>query len=179
MNADDLPALLGGTPTRPQGPPAWPAADADVRAALAALADGDWGHYHGRHIPALEAALAAYHQLPLALTCSSGTLAVEAALRSLQVGPGDEVILAAYEYEANFLTVHPMGATPVLIDVHPGNWNLDTDQLERAIGPKTVAIMATHLHGGMVPMKRVMEIARARALAVVEDAPQAPGAIVE
>jgi perosamine synthetase len=68
---------------------------------------------------------------------------------------------------------------PVVVDVRAENWNLDVDQLERAIGPKTVAIIATHLHGGMVPMKRVMEIARARALAVVEDAAQAPGAMVD
>src|SRR4029077_5491179 len=114
----DLPAILGGTPIRPQGPPDWPGHDLEVAAAVsAALADGSWGKYDGPHVAALEADLARYHSVSHALTCASGTLAVEIALRALQVGPGDEVILAAYDYEANFLCVHALGATPVLVDV--------------------------------------------------------------
>jgi len=180
MSADDLPALLGGTPVRPEGPPGWPSSDPEIRAVLESLAaDGSWGRYHGPHVPDLEAALAAYHDVPSALTCASGTLAVEAALRALGVGPGDEVILAAYEYESNFLSVHALGARPVLADVEPGNWNLDPAQLEAAIGPATKAVIATHLHGGIVPMAPVMDIARRHGLGVVEDAAQAPGAVVE
>jgi dTDP-4-amino-4,6-dideoxygalactose transaminase len=179
MGLDELPALLGGTPIRAQGPPSWPPPDPDVHRALAALSDGSWGQYLGRHVPALETALPSYHGVSFALTCASGTLAVEAALRALKVGPGDEVILAAYEYEANFLTIHALGAMPVLVDVRPENWNLDPDRLEEAIGPRTRSIIATHLHGGIVPMSRVMAIARARGLAVVEDAAQAPGSVVE
>jgi perosamine synthetase len=179
MGLDDLPALLGGSPIRPQGPPSWPHSDPEVLHALQALGDGSWGQYHGPHVPALETALASYHGVPFALTCASGTLAVEAALRALRIAPGDEVILAAYEYEANFLTIHALGAMPVLVDVRPENWNLDPNRLEEAIGPRTKAIIATHLHGGIVPMSRVMAIARARGLAVVEDAAQAPGAVVE
>jgi len=179
MALDELPALLGGAPIRPQGPPSWPLPDPDIHRALAALGDGSWGQYLGRYVPALESALALYHGVPFALTCASGTLAVEAALRALKVGPGDEVILAAYEYEANFLTIHALGAMPVLVEVHPENWNLCPERLEEAIGPHTKALIATHLHGGIVPMSRVMAIARARGLAVVEDAAQAPGAVVE
>src|SRR5689334_11877782 len=124
--ADDVPALLGGRPVFPDGPPPWPPPDPDVRAAVeAALASGDWGKYHGEHVSALEAELAAFHCVPHALTCASGTLAVEAALRALRVGPGDEVILSAYDYESNFLTAHALGAKPVLIDAAPHNWNLD------------------------------------------------------
>src|SRR5205823_4719928 len=97
--ADDLPALLGGRPVFPDGPPPWPPPDPDVQAALAAaFASGDWGKYHGEHVLAFEAELAAFHDVPHALTCASGTLAVEAALRALRVGPGDEVILSAYDY---------------------------------------------------------------------------------
>jgi dTDP-4-amino-4,6-dideoxygalactose transaminase len=179
MGLDDTPALLGGTPIRPQGPPSWPPSDPDVQQTLAALGDGSWGQYLGSHVPALETALASYHGVPFALTCASGTLAVEAALRALRIGPGDEVILAAYEYEANFLTIHALGAMPVLVDVRPENWNLDPNRLDEAIGPQTRAIIATHLHGGIVPMSRVTAIARARGLAVVEDAAQAPGGVVE
>ena len=76
----------------PDGPPDWPPSDPAVQVALAAAAaDGSWGQYHGDHIPALEADLAAFHGVPHALTCASGTLAVEAALRALKVGPGDDM----------------------------------------------------------------------------------------
>src|SRR4051812_35317257 len=103
-------------------PPSWPPTDPEILAALrAAFADGSWGRYHGGHVERLEARLAEYHAVPHALTCASGTLAVEAALRAVGVGPGDEVILGAYDYESNFLSGHAIGAVPVLVDVLPGN----------------------------------------------------------
>jgi dTDP-4-amino-4,6-dideoxygalactose transaminase len=176
----DLPAMLGGSPVWPEGPPEWPPPDADVRAALeAAVASGAWGQYHGEHVCALEAELAAFHGVPHALTCASGTLAVEAALRSLRVGPGDEVVMAAYDYESNFLTLHALGAKPVLVDVQPANWQFDPAKLEGAISPQTKAVICSHLHGGLVPMRDVMALARARGVGVVEDAAQAPGATVD
>ena len=179
-HADDQPALLGGRPVFPDGPPPWPPADPDVRAAVeAALASGDWGKYYGEHVSALEAELAALHTVPHALTCASGTLAVEAALRALRVVPGDEVILSAYDYESNFLTVHAIGARPVLIDVAPHNWNLDPGRLEAAFTAQTRAVICSHLHGGIVPMREVTEIARGHGVGVVEDAAQAPGAVVQ
>src|SRR4051812_728018 len=123
MADSSLPALLGGVAVRPEGPPAWPFPDADVQAALhSAIESGAWGQYHGEHVGALESELAAFHGVPHAITCASGTLAVEAGLRALGVRAGDEVVMAAYDYESNFLTVHALGAKPVLIDVHPDNW---------------------------------------------------------
>jgi perosamine synthetase len=175
-----LPALLGGSPVRPDGPPVWPQPDPDVQAAIdSAVASGMWGQYHGEHVCALESELAQFHGIPHAITCASGTLAVEAALRTLRVGPGDEVVMAAYDYEPNFLTLHTIGAKPILIDVSPDNWNLDPDHLAAAITPQTKAIICSHLHGGIIPMREVMEIARKRGVGVVEDAAQAPGATVQ
>src|SRR5207253_2448871 len=102
-----LPALLGGPPVRPQGPLPWPVADDDVLHALeAAYRDGSWGRYHGGHVDRLAERLAAYHGVPFVVPCGSGTFAVELALRALKVGPGDEVLLAAYDYGGNFLSVH-------------------------------------------------------------------------
>ncbi|HEY1191457.1 MAG TPA: aminotransferase class V-fold PLP-dependent enzyme, partial [Gemmata sp.] len=175
----ELPALLGGAPVRPEGPPGWPLPDADVQAALAAaLASGAWGQYHGEHVCALEAELAAFHGVPHALTCASGTLAVEVALRALRVGPGDEVVMAAYDYESNFLTVHALGAKPVLVDVRPDTWQLDETRLGAALTPLTKAVICSHLHGGLVNVPAVRAVARARGVGVVEDAAQAPGAQV-
>jgi dTDP-4-amino-4,6-dideoxygalactose transaminase len=180
VSSDDLPALLGGPPAYPPGPPPWPPADPAVLAALqAAHADGSWGRYYGDHVERLEERLAALNDVPYAIACASGTLAVEAALRALSVGPGDEVILAAYDYESNFLTVHALGARPVLVDVAPGNWNLDPDRLAAAAGPQTKAVVASHLHGGLMSMREVMAVAAAHGLGVVEDAAQAAGATVQ
>jgi dTDP-4-amino-4,6-dideoxygalactose transaminase len=154
--------------------------DEDVHQALnAAYRDGSWGKYQGVYVEQLEKQLAQYHDLEFAATCGSGTFAVELALRALKVGPGDEVILAAYDYGGNFLSVHAVGAMPVLVDVDPDNWNLDLVPLREAIGPNTRAVIVSHLHGGLVPMCEVMEIATERGLRVIEDAAQAPGAVVQ
>lgn len=176
----DVPALLGGDPIRPGGPPSWPIPDEDVRAALEkAYSQGACGQYRGPNVPLLEEMLAAFHHVPHALTCASGTLAVEAALHALKVGTGDEVIQAAYDYEANFLDIHAVGALPVLVDVDPVNCNMDVDRVEAAITSNTKAILASHLHGGLVAMSRLRAIADRRCIPIVEDSAQATGAIVE
>lgn len=177
---DDLPAILGGAPVRQAGPPTWPMADADVRAALdAAFASGAWGQYLGPNVCALEDELAAFNDVPHALTCASGTLAVEIALRALNIGPGSDVVMAAYDFESNFHIIHALGARPVLADVAANNWNLDAATLGCALTPNTKAIICSHIHGGLVPMREVCELAAARGIPIVEDAAQATGAMVQ
>src|SRR5439155_13714733 len=117
--------------------------------------------------------------VPHALACGSGTFAVELALRALKVQPGDEVALAAYDYPGNFLTLHALGARPVLVDVSPGNAVLDVTQLAAALTPEVRAVIVSHLHGGLAPMRAITELVRSRGVAVVEDACQCPGAVVE
>lgn len=151
-----------------------------MQAALAAAhADGSWGKYLGPNVPRLEALLAERYGVAHAATCASGTLAVEIGLRALGVGPGDEVILGAYDFDSNLLTVHALGATPVLVDVSPANACLELGGLESVISPATKAIIASHLHGGLVAMRPLMDIARRHGVGVVEDAAQATGAVVE
>ena len=175
-----LPALLGGDPIRPAGPPDWPGPDDAVRdALLASVADGSWGKYGSRHLDALQVRLVALTGQGYALACASGTYAVELALRAVPVQPGDEVILAGYDYPGNFLCVHAVGARPVLVDVEPDGWQLDADLLADAVTPRTRAVIVSHLHGGRVDMARVMEVCRTRGVAVVEDAAQCPGATVQ
>lgn len=175
-----LPALLGGMPLRPQGPPNWPCADEAILEAMkSAYSDGSWGRYQGGHVEKLERRLAALHQVEHILTCGSGTFAVELALRALKVGPGDEVAMAAYDYSGNFLCVHAVGAHPVLVDVDADNWNLAPKHLATAFGPTTRAVIVSHLHGGLVPMGEVMELARRHGVAAIEDAAQATGAMVQ
>lgn len=177
----DKPAILGGTSIRPGGPPDWPYPDPDVEARVrAALADGSWGKYHGPHVTELRELLQALHQCVHVVLCASGTAAVELALRGLGVGAGagagDEVLLAAYDFEGNFKDVLALGAVPVLVDVRADNWNIDVARIGAAIGPRSKALIVSHLHGGVVDMPEVMRIARERGLAVIEDAAQMPGA---
>jgi perosamine synthetase len=180
MSAPALPALLGGPPVCTAGPPPWPIPDEEIlRAFQAVFADGSWGRYQGGWVARLEERLTEYHAVPFAVTCGSGTFAVELALRALQVAPGDEVLMSAYDFSGNFLNIHAVGARPVLVDVDPANWNLSPARLEEATGPSTRAVLATHLHGGVVPMSEVMEVAQRRGLSVIEDAAQMPGAIVQ
>ncbi len=179
----ELPAILGGKPLFPEGPPAWPPAWPaweDVSLALQqCFADGSWGKYHGPNTQLLTQRLAAYHEVEFVELCCSGTFAIELALRALQIGAGDEVILAGYDFIGNFNDIVAIGARPVLIDLEPHNWNLNPELIAEAISPATRAILVSHLHGGVVPISRVVNIAREHGLAVIEDACQMPGALIE
>jgi len=178
-DSQSLPAILGGSPVRPQGPPDWPPPDpaiADVLRQM--LADGSWGRYHGPHLPNLIEQLSRLHGCEFAIPCCSGTAAVELALRAIPVRPGDEVVLAGYDFRGNLQDVLAVGGIPVLVDIRPDNWNLDTAALPAAIGPQTKAILVSHLHGGVVNMPAVRQIADERGIAVIEDACQMPGAWV-
>lgn len=180
MSASELPAILGGTPLRPEGPPVWPGDWPEVADALnTCLSDGAWGKYRGPNCEALTEELNAFHNVAETILCASGTVAVELALRGVRVEPGDEVILAAYDFKANFQNVLAIGATPVLVDIDPASWQMDVSQVEAAISDKTNAIIVSHLHGGWVPMQSVMELADRHGVSVVEDACQATGAILD
>jgi len=167
-------------PIRPEGPPTWPPDWPEVREAVAAtLADGSWGQYHGPHCKRLEETLAELHGVEEVLLCCSGTAAVELALHGAKVGSGHEVILAAYDFKANFQNVLALGATPVLVDLDPDTWQLDPLQLGAAASKNTRAIIVSHLHGAAVPMAPVLEFAEQHKLTVIEDACQATGAILD
>jgi len=174
---DDTPAILGGPATFAIGPPPWPPERPAVRdALLAAYADGGWGQYHGVRVNDLETRLSVRYRVPHALTCASGTLAVETALRAVGVGPGDEVIMAAYEYESNFLSIIAIGAKPVLIDICETNGNFDPAQLNAARSPATKAVLVSHIHGGFAPIDEVVAWSKNERIAVIEDAAQSPAA---
>ncbi|WP_298864985.1 aminotransferase class I/II-fold pyridoxal phosphate-dependent enzyme [uncultured Gimesia sp.] len=174
------PAILGGTACFPQGPPEWPFPDKAVNQVLQeAQQSGIWGKYHGPYLEQLQQELATLHQREQVILCSSGTVAVELALRGLGIGKGDEVILAAYDFEGNFKNILAVGATPMLIDVDSNNCNLDLNLLEQAITKSTKCILVSHLHGGMVPMQALKEFSRKKGIPIIEDACQVPGINIE
>ncbi|MFV2065534.1 MAG: DegT/DnrJ/EryC1/StrS family aminotransferase, partial [Pirellulales bacterium] len=147
-------AIDGGPPLLPDGPPGWPLADPAVRDALmAAYDDGSWGRYEGAQLEQLSERLRTLHDVDHVTLCASGTVAVELALRGLGVGQGDEVLLAGYDYPGNFRAIEIVGARPVLVDVDPNTWSLDVGSVESARSARTRAIIVSHLHGGIAPMR--------------------------
>jgi dTDP-4-amino-4,6-dideoxygalactose transaminase len=125
---------------------------------------------------ALEAALARVGGARHGVGVGSGTDALRLALTALGVGAGDEVITPAFSFVASATTIVMAGARPVFVDVEPDTLTLDVTALERALTPRTKVLMPVHLYGHPAPMDRITALARARGLAVLEDAAQAVGA---
>jgi dTDP-4-amino-4,6-dideoxygalactose transaminase len=106
----------------------------------------------------------------------SGTDALLLALKAVGVGPGDEVITSAFSFVASATTIVMAGATPVYVDIEPDTFNLDPTRVERAITPRTRAIVPVYLYGQVAAMDALGDLARARGLVIVADAAQAVGA---
>lgn len=143
-------------------------------AVLEILASGRY--IGGPTVETFEQQFAQYVGTADCIGCNSGTDALYLALRSLEVGPGDEVITSSFTFFATAETISAVGATPVFVDIEPDTFNLDLSQVEAAITDRTKAIIPVHLFGQPVNMARLMEIAQAHKLWVIEDCAQATGA---
>ena len=119
---------------------------------------------------------ASYCGVTHAVGVSSGTRALELALRGLKIGAGDEVITTANTFIATAAAITAAGARPVLVDAEESTGNIDPNLIEAAITPKTKAVVPVHLYGRPAAMKEIVDVATRRNLAVVEDAAQAHGA---
>ena len=130
----------------------------------------------GPKVTAFEQALAEYCGTRFAVGVSSGTDALLAAMMTLDIGPGDEVILPTFTFFATAGTVARLGARPVFCDVDPETYNLDIKHVERLITPRTKAVMPVHLYGQLADMRPLLEATTPRNLPIIEDAAQAIGA---
>jgi len=130
----------------------------------------------GPEVVELEERLAEFCDVKECIGVSNGTDALWIALKALNVGPGDEVILPAFTFFATIEVVRLLGAMPVLVDIEPDTFNIDPDLMADAISEKTKAIIAVSLYGQCANLKKINELARQYDLPVIDDAAQSFGA---
>ncbi len=147
----------------------------DIDTAIHRVLDSGW-YILGPEVDAFEAEWAAYCGASHAVGLANGLDALILALRALDVGPGDEVIVPSNTYIATWLAVTAVGATPVPVEPGVGTFSIDPDRIAAAITPATKVILPVHLYGQPVDLDPILSLARDRGLLVVEDAAQAHGA---
>jgi len=130
----------------------------------------------GDEVASLECEVAEYCDSLHAVGCGSGTDALVLSLLALNVGAGDEVVTTPFTFFATASAIRRVGATPVLVDIDPVSFNLDTERVEAAVTENTRAIIPVHLFGQCAEMEPLFRIAVRKRLAIVEDACQAIGA---
>lgn len=119
--------------------------------------------------------LANYLNVKNVITCGNGTDALQIAMMALGLQPGDEVISTDFTFIATVETIALLHLKPVMVDVNPSTYLIDCDAIEKAITPKTKAIVPVHLFGQCADMERIMYIAKRHNLYVIEDTAQAIG----
>jgi len=158
----------------------------DLRAGLKPIKDelfAEFDHvlsrmelFLGRNVTMFEREFADFCQVEHGIGVSSGTDALSVALRALEIGPGDEVIVPSHTFFATIEAIVHTGATPVMVDIEPATMTVDPDRIAAAVSGLTRAILAVHLYGHPADMDPILAIARDRGLRVIEDCAQAHGA---
>ena len=173
-------AITGGKPLRKRPLPQWPIATKAEAAALKNVLESTlWGGqpFPGKHAAAFAAKFARVHTAKYAQCVNTGTVAIQAALKAIGIKPGDEVIVPAYTWEGTVGPVLLVSAVPVFVDVDPDTYCLDVRLIERAITPKTKAILPVHLGMRFADMDEILRIATKHNLKVVEDCAHAHGGL--
>lgn len=167
------PAILGGTPVHTKGWSRWPIwiPETDEEQVLKAIRSGVWS----RHslVAEFEKKWAELLGAKRCVTTVNGTNALITAMKQLDIGGGDEVIVTPYTWIATTQAILQTGAMPVFADVDPQTYQIDPDRIEEKITPRTKAILPVHILGLPADMERIMAIAKRHKLLVVEDACQA------
>jgi dTDP-4-amino-4,6-dideoxygalactose transaminase len=148
---------------------------AEIDAAMQEVA-ANGAYILGPNVKAFEGEMAAYCDCRYGVGVGNGTDALHLSLRSLHIGPGDEVITTPFTFVATTEAIGIVGATPVFVDITLDTFNIDPAQIEAAVSPRTKAILPVHLYGQPCDMDPIMKVARKHDLYVVEDCAQAVAA---
>jgi UDP-2-acetamido-2-deoxy-ribo-hexuluronate aminotransferase len=147
---------------------------ADIDAAISQVVESA-AFINGPQVQSFTTALEQYNQVKHVIPCANGTDALQIALMALDLQPGDEVITPSFTFIATTEVVALLKLTPVFVDVDPKTFCIDAEAIEKAITPKTKAIIPVHLYGQAANMEQIMKIAEAHNLYVIEDNAQAIG----
>lgn len=168
------PAILGGTKAHPGGFPGWPVYDnTEKQALLDVLESKTWGRLNGKKVATFEQEYAKLLDVKRCVAVSSGTNALTTILGSLDIGPGDEVILPVYTFIATYNVVTLNYALPIFVDTDIESFQIDSKKVESAITKKTKIIMPVHIGGSPVNLDHFVEISKRTNLPLIEDACQA------
>jgi dTDP-4-amino-4,6-dideoxygalactose transaminase len=171
-------AITGGEALRKTPFPTWPTSTKDELLALEDVLTGTkWGGqpFPGKHSVAFAKKFAELHTVKYAQCVNTGTVAIQASLKAIGIQPGDEVIVPAYTWEGTVGPVLLVNAIPVFVDVDPDTYCLDAKLIEKAITPKTKAILPVHLGMRFADMDEILRIAAKHKLKVIEDCAHAHG----
>ena len=165
-------AITGGEPIRKKPFDPWPVYTEKEREALEdVLTNRNWGGqpFPGKHADALGKKFAAYHTAKYGQCVNTGTVAIQAALKGIDIRPGDEVLVPAYTWEGTVGPVLLVNAVPVFVDVDPESYCMDATKIESLLTPKTRAILPVHLGMRFADLDAIMAIAAKHGLKVIED----------
>lgn len=182
-------AVSGGKPLREKPFPSWPVHDEkEIKALIGVAKSGKWwrGAYSTAELEAekvsgrskaeeFEEKFSSYHGAKYAVATSSGSAALDIAIKSIGIGPGDEVIVPPYTFVATATSVLHNNAVPIFVDIHPDTYNIDPDKIEEGITKRTKAIIPVHFGGTLADMEKICRMAKKYNLRIIEDAAHAHG----
>jgi dTDP-4-amino-4,6-dideoxygalactose transaminase len=171
-------AILGGRASRTTPFTPWPLfSDKEETRILEVLRGRAWGGqpFPGKYSTQFASGFAKLHDATYGQCVNTGTVAIQAALKAIDIRPGDEVLVPAYTWEGTVGPVLLVNAVPVFVDVDPETYCMDAAAAEAAITPKTKAILPVHLGMRFADMDALPEIARKHSLKIIEDCAHAHG----
>ncbi len=173
-------AIRGGIPVTEKPFPTWPVfGDEEREGLLRVLESGEWGSTRGKEVSNFERSFAEYHRAAFGIATSSGTTALSIALRSAGIGPGDEVLVPGYTFVASATPVLDALAKPVFVDIEADTLNIDPAEVEKALTPRSKAILPVHFGGRPAGLDRLQKMAQDNDLVIIEDACQAWGGLYQ
>lgn len=158
--------------------PKWPYADQEeIIKVSEVLKSNNWWRNSGVYVKAFENEFAQFHDCLGAVSTTNGTVAIEVALKALNIGKGDEVIVPAFTFYSTISAVMSVGATPVIVDVLSDTFCINPDEIKKAVSYRTKAIIVVHIAGQIAEIENIVKIAKENNVYVIEDSAHAHGAV--